>query len=139
MVSLMARKTASIKSLRAEADAVAAMEKEDAKKAPKKKKAPAKRKTRKKAVKEIRLKAYWGVFNQSLKRIALYEYADKKKADTRAKELSATGKNPHFVQPVKEAFEEELPPAEEGAEVAAPKKKAPKKKAPKKKAAPKKA
>jgi hypothetical protein len=82
-----------------------------AKAAPKKKaeapkKAPAKRKSRAKGAKEVRLKAFWGVFNQSLKRIALYEYSEKKEAEKRAKELTASGKSPHFVQPVKEAVQE---------------------------------
>jgi hypothetical protein len=70
------------------------------------KKEPAKRKSRAKSAKEVRLKAYWGVFNQSLKRIALYEYSEKKEADKRAKDLTASGKSPHFVQPVKEAVQE---------------------------------
>jgi hypothetical protein len=83
-----------------------------AKSAPKKaakaatKKEPTKRKSRAKSAKEVRLKAYWGVFNQSLKRIALYEYSEKKEADKRAKELTASGKSPHFVQPVKETVQE---------------------------------
>ena len=96
------------KEKRAEAEAA----EKRAKAAPKKakaettKKAPAKRKSRAKSAKEVRLKAYWGVFNQSLKRIALYEYSEKKEADKRAKELTASGKSPHFVQPVKEAVTE---------------------------------
>ena len=77
-----------------------------AKAAPKKaaaaKKEPAKRKSRAKSAKEVRLKAFWGVFNQSLKRVALYEFSQKKEADKKAKELTASGKSPHFVQPVKE-------------------------------------
>ncbi len=99
----MARKTVSIRGKRAEAEAA-----ENAEEAPKKKakKAPAKRKSRAKAAKEVRLKAYWGVFNQSLRRIALYEYTQKKEAEKKAKELSASGKSPHFVQPVKEVIEE---------------------------------
>jgi len=99
----MARKTVSIKDKRAEADAAEA-ESKTKKKA--KKKAPAKRKSRAKAAKEVRLKAYWGVFNQSLRRIALYDFNQKKEAEKKAKELSASGKSPHFVQPVKEAIEE---------------------------------
>src|SRR6186713_637037 len=66
------------------------------------KKAPVKRKTRAKVVKEVRLKAFWGVFNQSLKRVALFEYSERKEADKKAKDLTASGKSPHFVQPVKE-------------------------------------
>lgn len=99
----MARKTASIKAKRAEAEAAEAAEK--TKKKTKKK--AAKRKSRAKAAKEVRLKAYWGVFNQSLRRIALYDFNQKKEAEKKAKELSASGKSPHFVQPVKEAIEEE--------------------------------
>jgi hypothetical protein len=70
------------------------------------KKAPTKRKSRARSAKEIRLKAFWGVFNQSLKRVALFEYNEKKKADKMAKELTSSGKSPHFVQPVKEVVQE---------------------------------
>jgi hypothetical protein len=70
------------------------------------KKEPAKRKSRAKSAKEVRMKAFWGVFNQSLKRVALYEFSEKKEADKKAKELTASGKSPHFVQPVKEAVQE---------------------------------
>jgi hypothetical protein len=98
----MAQKVVSRKAKRAEADAA----EKEAKKAPKAKKAPAKRKSRSRAAKEIRLKAFWGVFNQSLKRVALFEYSEKKKADKLAKELTSSGKSPHFVQPVKEVVQE---------------------------------
>jgi hypothetical protein len=99
-------KTVGRKAKRAEAEAA----EKRAKAAPKKaaaKKEPAKRKSRAKGSKEVRLKAFWGVFNQSLKRVALYEYSEKKEADKKAKELSNTGnKSPHFVQPVKEAVQD---------------------------------
>ncbi len=72
---------------------------------PKKKKAAAKKKPRARAVKEIRLKAYWGVFSQSLKRVALFEFNERKLAEKKAQDLSKGGKPPHFVQPVKEAIE----------------------------------
>jgi len=101
----MAQKVVSRKAKRAEADAAAKADKK-APKAPKAKKAPAKRKSRSRSAKEIRLKAFWGVFNQSLKRVALFEYNEKKKAEKLAKELTASGKSPHFVQPVKEAVQE---------------------------------
>lgn len=52
----------------------------------------------------VRLKAYWGVFNQMMKRIALFEYAERKQADKKAGELGAGGKTPHFVQLVKEVI-----------------------------------
>ena len=94
----MARKVVSRKEKRAEADA--------AEKKTKKKKAPTKRKGRVKSAKEVRLRAYWGVFNQSLKRVALFEFNERKKAQKKAEDLSASGRSPHFVQPVKEAIEE---------------------------------
>lgn len=107
----MARKVVSRKALRAEAEAAEAIEK--AKKPAKKKKkaatkkTTAKRTTKKKVAKEARMKAYWGVYTQSMKRVVLFEYADKKAADKKAAELSAGGsKAPHFVQLVKEPIEE---------------------------------
>ncbi len=69
--------------------------------APKKKAAK-----RSRSVKEVRLKAFWGVFNQSLRRVALYEFNERKQADKKAAELSANGKAPHFVQILKEVIEE---------------------------------
>ena len=63
-------------------------------------------KTRTRSAKVIRLKAYWGVFNQSLRRVALFEFNERKKADEKAAELSTNAKgSPHFVMPVKEAIE----------------------------------
>lgn len=66
----------------------------------------AKRAPRKKVVKEVRLKAYWGVFNGSLKRVAVFEYADKRAAEKKAKELSGGSKGVHFIQLVKEPITE---------------------------------
>ncbi len=54
----------------------------------------------------MRLKAFWGVFNQSLKRVALFEYHDKDAAQKKAEELSTSAKTPHFVRPVKEEIED---------------------------------
>ena len=71
-----------------------------------KKKAPAKRKSRAKVAKEVRLKAFWGVFNQSLRRVTVFEYSQRAEADKKAAELSESGKSPHFVQLVKEVIEE---------------------------------
>ena len=103
----MARKVVSRKEKRAEVEAAEKAEK----KAPKAKKEAAakaapKRKSRAKAAKDIRLKAFWGVFNQTLKRIALFEYNERKKADKMAAELTANGKSPHFVQLVKDVVQE---------------------------------
>ena len=71
-------------------------------------KAPAVKKKaakRVRSVKEVRLKAFWGVFNQSLRRIAVFEFNKKKEAETKAEELTKSGKSPHFVQLVKEVIE----------------------------------
>ncbi len=61
-----------------------------------------KRKSRKKAAAEVRMKVFWGVFNHAMKRVALYEFHQRKAAEKRAQELSPEGKPPHFVQKVKE-------------------------------------
>jgi hypothetical protein len=97
----MARRIANRKQLRAEAEAAdAAGEKK--KKKPTKKKAA----TRKSKDKQVRLKAFWGVFDHTLKRVALFEYSERRQADRKAKELTEKKKRPHFVQQVKEPVEE---------------------------------
>ena len=107
----MARKILNRKELRAENEAAEAAEPKKKKKSAKVAadgtvKKPVKRKSRTKTAKEVRLKAFWGVFNQSMKRVALFEYSQRKAADKKATELSASQKSPHFVQPVKEVIEE---------------------------------
>ncbi|TWT99241.1 hypothetical protein Pla108_01760 [Botrimarina colliarenosi] len=102
----MARKVVSRKDLRAENDAAEAQEAAAPKKKAAKKAAPKKKASRSKAAAEVRLKAFWGVFNQSLKRVALYDYSQKKEAEKKAEELTAKGKSPHFVQPVKEILKD---------------------------------
>lgn len=98
----MARKIVNRRELRAEVEAA---EKAEAKK-PVKKKA-AKRKSRaKKVAAAVRMKLFWGVFNQSLKRVALYEFNQRKQAEKKAADLTKSAKTPHFVQRVKEAIEE---------------------------------
>ena len=73
------------------------------------KKAPKKKKRRKKkTAEEIRLKATWGVFSQTLKQVASFEYHQKKQALDKAAALSKSGKPPHFVRVVKEPIEEPL-------------------------------
>jgi hypothetical protein len=102
----MARKIVNRRELRDQADAAAERGEETAKKKPAdKEKAPRKSRAKKKTG-DVRLKAFWGVFNQSLKRVALYEYSDKRQADKKAAELSSGGKSPHFVKPVKEVIQE---------------------------------
>ncbi|MCE5302339.1 MAG: hypothetical protein LLF97_04415 [Planctomycetaceae bacterium] len=99
----MARKILNRKELRAENEAA---EKSGAEAKAPAKKAPAKRKSRAKVVKEVRLKAFWGVFNQSLRRISLFEFSQRAEADKKAAELTESQKTPHFVQLVKEVIEE---------------------------------
>jgi hypothetical protein len=102
----MARKVVSRKQLREENEA-AERAKATPKKATKAKaKKATKRKSRAKTAKEVRLKAFWGVFNQSLRRVALFEYSEKKEAQKKAEQLSVSQKTPHFVGPVKEVIEE---------------------------------
>ncbi len=102
----MARKILNRKELRdasTAAEQIESLEK-SAKKAPAKK--PVKRKSRAKASKEVRLKAFWGVFSQSLNPVVLFEYSQRDQADKKAEELSESRKSPHFVQLVKKVIEE---------------------------------
>jgi len=98
----MARKVLNRKELRAANDAAEGAEGATAKVKPEKKATV--RKSRAKVPKEVRLKAFWGVFNQSMKRVALFEYSERAAADKKAQELSVSQKTPHFVQPVKESI-----------------------------------
>jgi len=66
----------------------------------------AKRKPRTKVAKEVRLKAFWGVFSQSLSQVAQFEYSEREDAVRRASELTESKKTPHFVQLVKKVIEE---------------------------------
>ena len=106
----MARKVVNRKELRAEAEAAEALAGaagEGGKKAKaKEKKAPVKRKSRSKSAEPERRKLFWGVFNQSAKRIALFDFSQRKAAEAKAQELTSGGKNPHFVMKVKEAISE---------------------------------
>ena len=105
--SEMARKVVNRKKLREEAESEAAAQK-TAKKKKTAKKTTTKRKTRtKKSAVDERKKIFWGIFSQSLKRVALYEFHQKKQAEKKAVDLSKGGKTPHFVQKVKEVIVEE--------------------------------
>jgi hypothetical protein len=105
----MARKILNRKELRDEATAAEQRSAagDGAKSAVKEKKTPVKRKSRAKVAKEVRLKAFWGVFNQSMRRAAVFEYSQRAEADKKAADLTAASPtNPHFVQLVKEVIEE---------------------------------
>lgn len=104
----MARKVLNRRELRKESESAEQPQTEGAT-APKKtvtKKAKVKRKSRAKSAKEVRLKAFWGVFNQSLRRVALFEYSERKQAEKKAQDLSESQKTPHFIQLAKEVIEE---------------------------------
>jgi hypothetical protein len=102
----MARKVVNRKELRDEAEAAERLGAGDKKAAkPKADGEKPKRKSRAKVVKEVRLRALWGVFNQSLKRVAVFEYSQRAEADKKAKDLSESQRSPHFVQLVKEKIE----------------------------------
>ncbi|TWU34558.1 hypothetical protein Q31b_55120 [Novipirellula aureliae] len=94
----MARKVVSRKAKAAEAEA--AEKQATAKKKAKKKRASTRKS--KKTAENVRLRLYWGVFSQNLKRVAVFEFDQKKEAEKRAVELSKGGKSPHFIQKVKE-------------------------------------
>lgn len=100
----MARKVVNRKQLRRESEA--AEESGAATKPAVAKKTPVKRKSRAKSSKEVRLKAYWGVYNQSLKLVAKFEYSERKLADKKANELNSSQKTPHFVQLLKDVIQE---------------------------------
>jgi len=111
----MARKVINRRELRNQSDAAEArgaddevevVEVEEGEEGKPKKKKAAKRKSRAKSTEPARLKLFWGVFNQASKRIAKYDFTQKKQAEAKAAELSAGGKNQHFVAKVKEAVEE---------------------------------
>jgi hypothetical protein len=76
---------------------------------PKKKKAPPKPKAkpRTRAVKVVRMRVVWGVFNNSHQMVASYAYPKRADADAHAARLTSEKRSTHFVQPVKEPIAEE--------------------------------
>jgi hypothetical protein len=99
----MARKVVSRKKKAAEVEAADKLAIAKKKKAAKK---TTKRRSKKVAA-DMRLKLYWGVFSQNLKRVAVFEFDQMKEAQKRATELSKGGKSPHFIQKVKEEIKTE--------------------------------
>jgi hypothetical protein len=61
-----------------------------------------------------RLRARWGVFDASMKQVAIYDYNQRTAADEKLADLLAQRKGSHFLQIVKEPMPEAAP-----AEVAA--------------------
>jgi len=76
----------------------------------KKKKAPAKKpKATKPSKPAARMRIVWTVLNDAFKPVGTFEYAQKEAAETRAAELTAKGKGPHFVQKTKEPMPDNAP------------------------------
>lgn len=71
---------------------------------PKPVKAP--KKSRARTAKVVRQRVVWGVFSNSHQCVATYEYPRKAEADQHAARLMADKKSTHFVQPVKEPWED---------------------------------
>jgi hypothetical protein len=101
----MARKVVNRKQLRDEAEAAEKAGKAAGTETKAPKKAAPKRKSRAKEPVEIRMKIFWGVYNQAMKLVAKYDYAQRKAADQKAEALSSGGKSPHFVAKLKEAVD----------------------------------
>ena len=82
-----------------------------AKKVKAKAKPKAVRKTRKPKA-APRMRARWGVFDSSMKRVAVFDYKDRAAAEAKVTDLQATGKTgTFFLQIVKEPMPEDAPPA----------------------------
>ncbi len=86
---------------------------EEEKPKPKKKKKPVKekapkapKKTRSRAAKVVRQRVVWGVFTNSHQCVATYEYPRKAEAVQHAARLMQDKKSTHFIQPVKEPWED---------------------------------
>jgi hypothetical protein len=71
-----------------------------------KKKKPTRAKPRTRTPKVTRMRAIWAVFNNSNQRVATFDYPKRKEAHDLAAKLSADKKTTHFVQMVKEPWEE---------------------------------
>lgn len=93
----------------AEVDEILALGEESEEEQPEKKSKKKVKKTTKRASasagKEVRLKAFWGVYSQSLQCVKLFDYGDKAGADAMAAELTESKKAPHFVRLEKQVIE----------------------------------
>jgi hypothetical protein len=54
----------------------------------------------------IRMRVRWAVVNDSLKQIAIFDYAQRGDADQKAADLTGKGKGHHFVRLIKEPMPE---------------------------------
>lgn len=60
-------------------------------------------KPRRKVKTESRTRIYWAVFNQNLKRVAVFEFDQKVEAEKRAEKLMKSSGEDHFIQKIKAA------------------------------------
>lgn len=67
---------------------------------------PKEKKTRTRTPKVVRMRVVWGVFNNSHQCVATYEYPRKAEAEQHAARLMADKRSTHFIQPVKEPWED---------------------------------
>ena len=58
-------------------------------------------KTRRRAKVETRTRIYWAVFNQDVKRVAVFEFDQKVEAEKRAAKLTSSSGIDHFIQKIK--------------------------------------
>jgi hypothetical protein len=65
-----------------------------------------KKKTRTRTPKVVRMRVVWGVFSNSHQCVATYEYPRKAEAEQHAARLMADKRSTHFIQPVKEPWED---------------------------------
>jgi hypothetical protein len=56
-----------------------------------------------------RLRARWGIFDSSMKQVAIFDYNQREAADAKLADLLATKKGTHFLQMVKELLAEPEP------------------------------
>jgi hypothetical protein len=54
----------------------------------------------------VRMRVRWAVFNDSMKQVAVFDYAQRSDADQKAADQIGKGKGHHFVQAVKEPMPE---------------------------------
>jgi hypothetical protein len=100
-------------------EAAEGSEEEDDEKAPAKRKAKAKAKAKPKAARKTRkpkvpprMRARWGVFDSSMKQVAVFDYKDRPAAEAKVADLLATRKTgTFFLQLVKEPMPEDAPQA----------------------------
>jgi hypothetical protein len=67
---------------------------------------PKEKKTRTRTPKVVRMRVVWGVYNNSHQCVATYEYPRKAEAEQHAARLMADKRSTHFIQPVKEPWED---------------------------------